>query len=205
MPYRSLRRARVLLVRVRFLVGFPAPNLGLSFSATDSPSACRRSLRTSWSRRTTALGLHSMVIKLSPRHLLLVSHLRIEVLSVVIRPSNQLKITFLEAKDITDLGSLKEAAKIFVPGGANLYSARTIKIKDDESLRTYYFYEFGIDTQHVALVAAVNNGKMTICHIIKRDDLCGIKQLSLCKDVNLNNYCTSEFYYCILISILYQV
>ncbi|XP_075086918.1 uncharacterized protein LOC107811196 isoform X2 [Nicotiana tabacum] len=40
---------------------------------------------------------------------------RSEVLSVVIRPSNQLKITFLEAKDITDLGSLKEAAKIFVP------------------------------------------------------------------------------------------
>ncbi|CAL5427095.1 unnamed protein product [Camellia sinensis] len=36
-----------------------------------------------------------------------------EVLSVVIRPSNQLKITFLEAKDITDLGSLKDAAKIF--------------------------------------------------------------------------------------------
>ncbi|XP_020087027.1 uncharacterized protein LOC109709283 isoform X2 [Ananas comosus] len=87
---------------------------------------------------------------------------RSEVLSVVIRPSNQLKITFLEAKDITDLGSLKEAAKIFVPGGANLYSARTIKIKDDESLRTYYFYEFGIDTQHVALVAAVNNGKAYI-------------------------------------------
>ncbi|KAJ0014213.1 hypothetical protein Pint_19972 [Pistacia integerrima] len=39
-----------------------------------------------------------------------------EVLSVVVRSSNQLKITFLEAKDITDFGSLKEAAKIFVPG-----------------------------------------------------------------------------------------
>ncbi|ONK68029.1 uncharacterized protein A4U43_C05F6450 [Asparagus officinalis] len=82
-----------------------------------------------------------------------------EVLSVVIRPTNQLKITFLEAKDITDLGSLKEAAKIFVPGGANLYSARAIKIKEDEGFRTYYFYEFGDDVQHVALVAAVNSGK----------------------------------------------
>ncbi|ANM70127.1 tagatose-6-phosphate ketose/aldose isomerase, putative (Mog1/PsbP/DUF1795-like photosystem II reaction center PsbP family protein) [Arabidopsis thaliana] len=39
-----------------------------------------------------------------------------EVLSVVIRPSNQLKITFLEAKDISDLGSLKAAARLFVPG-----------------------------------------------------------------------------------------
>ncbi|XP_020589349.1 uncharacterized protein LOC110030777 isoform X2 [Phalaenopsis equestris] len=41
---------------------------------------------------------------------------RSEVLTVVIRPSNQLKITFLEAKDITDIGSLKASAKIFVPG-----------------------------------------------------------------------------------------
>ncbi|XP_059648555.1 uncharacterized protein LOC132294650 [Cornus florida] len=85
-----------------------------------------------------------------------------EVLSVVVRPSNQLKITFLEAKDITDLGSLKEAAKIFVPGGSTLYSARTIKIKEDEGFRTYYFYEFGRDEQHVALLAAVNSGKAFI-------------------------------------------
>ncbi|KAG6518979.1 uncharacterized protein LOC121967217 isoform X1 [Zingiber officinale] len=84
---------------------------------------------------------------------------RSEVLTVLIRPSNQLKITFLEAKDITDLGSLREAAKIFVPGGANLYSGRTIKIKEDESFRIYYFYEFGIDTQHVAMVACVDSGK----------------------------------------------
>ncbi|CAK9167486.1 unnamed protein product [Ilex paraguariensis] len=66
------------------------------------------------------------------------------------------------AKDITDLGSLKEAAKIFVPGGATLYSARTIKIKEDEGFMTYYFYEFGRDEQHVALVAAVNSGKAYI-------------------------------------------
>ncbi|KAJ8753401.1 hypothetical protein K2173_019800 [Erythroxylum novogranatense] len=85
-----------------------------------------------------------------------------EVLSVVIRPSNQLRITFLEAKDITDLGSLKEAAKIFVPGGATIYSARTIRIKEDEGFRSYYFYEFGRDEEHVALVAAVNSGKTII-------------------------------------------
>ncbi|KAB1202290.1 hypothetical protein CJ030_MR8G008688 [Morella rubra] len=85
-----------------------------------------------------------------------------EVLSVVIRPTNQLKITFLEAKDITDLGSLKEAAKIFVPGGSDLYSARKIKIKEEEGLRTYYFYEFARSEQHVALVASVNGGKAFI-------------------------------------------
>ncbi|KAI8547868.1 hypothetical protein RHMOL_Rhmol07G0228600 [Rhododendron molle] len=87
---------------------------------------------------------------------------RSEVVSVLIRPSNQLKITFLEAKDITDLGTLKEAAKIFVPGGSTIYSARTIKVREDESFKTYYFYEFGRDGQHVALVAAVNSGKAIV-------------------------------------------
>ncbi|KAJ4779393.1 hypothetical protein LUZ62_063650 [Rhynchospora pubera] len=87
---------------------------------------------------------------------------RSEILSVVIKPSNLLKITFLEAADITDLGSLKEAAKIFVPGGASLYSARAIKVKAEEKLKTYYFYEFGVDKQHVALVAAINSGKAYI-------------------------------------------
>ncbi|KAG0476808.1 hypothetical protein HPP92_013649, partial [Vanilla planifolia] len=38
------------------------------------------------------------------------------------------------AKDITDLGSLKESSKIFVPGGANLYLAHSYKIKE-EALR----------------------------------------------------------------------
>ncbi|XP_016649606.1 PREDICTED: uncharacterized protein LOC103344681 isoform X2 [Prunus mume] len=88
--------------------------------------------------------------------------IRYEVVSVVIRPSNSLKITFLEAKDITDLGSLKEAAKIFIPVGSTVYSARTIKIKEEEGFRTYYFYEFGIQEQHAALVAAVNGGKTYI-------------------------------------------
>jgi len=87
---------------------------------------------------------------------------RDELISVVIKPSNQLKITFLEAKDITDLGTLKEASKIFVPAGAKVFSARTIKVKDEEDIRTYYFYEFGLDKQHVALMATVNSGKTYI-------------------------------------------
>ncbi|AED93681.1 hypothetical protein AtNW77_Chr5g0112211 [Arabidopsis thaliana] len=85
-----------------------------------------------------------------------------EVLSVVIRPSNQLKITFLEAKDISDLGSLKAAARLFVPGAATIYSARTIKVKEEEGLRNYYFYEFGRDEERIALVASVNRGKVYI-------------------------------------------
>ncbi|XP_044387541.1 uncharacterized protein [Triticum aestivum] len=115
---------------------------------------------------------------------------RLELVSVVIKPSNQLKITFLEAKDITELGTLKEASKLFVPGGAKIYSARTIKVKDQEGIRlflsifkgilqkamasvvkllyeiifcrTYYFYEFRFDRQHVALMATVDSGKTYI-------------------------------------------
>ncbi|KAL1811807.1 hypothetical protein ACET3Z_021872 [Daucus carota] len=85
-----------------------------------------------------------------------------EVVSVVLRTSNSLKITFLEAKDITDIGSLKDAAKLFVPGGATLYSARTIKIKEDEGFRNYYYYEFGREGEHFAVVTAVNRGKVFI-------------------------------------------
>ncbi|RDX61396.1 hypothetical protein CR513_60384, partial [Mucuna pruriens] len=85
-----------------------------------------------------------------------------EILSVITRPTNQLKITFLQAQNITDLGSLKEAARIFVPGGATLYSARSIKIKEDEGFATYYFYEFGKDEQHVALMTGVSSGKAFI-------------------------------------------
>ncbi|KAI9098924.1 hypothetical protein K1719_024691 [Acacia pycnantha] len=85
-----------------------------------------------------------------------------EVLSVVTRSTNQLKITFLEAQDISDLGSLKNAARIFVPGGATLYSARTIKIKEEDGFRTYYFYEFGRYEEHVALMAGVSSGKAII-------------------------------------------
>ncbi|KHN20201.1 hypothetical protein glysoja_023764, partial [Glycine soja] len=85
-----------------------------------------------------------------------------EILSVVTRPANQLKITFLQAQNITDLGSLKEAAKIFVPGGSKIYSARSIKIKEDEGFTTYYFYEFGRDNQHVALMTGISSGKAFI-------------------------------------------
>ncbi|XP_027367262.1 uncharacterized protein LOC113873364 [Abrus precatorius] len=85
-----------------------------------------------------------------------------EILSVVTRPTNQLKITFLQAQNITDLGSLNEVAKIFIPGGATLYSAKSIKVQEDEDLRTYYFYEFGKDEQHIALMAGVDSGKAFI-------------------------------------------
>ncbi|XP_051121117.1 uncharacterized protein LOC127244578 isoform X2 [Andrographis paniculata] len=77
-------------------------------------------------------------------------------------PPNFEDIMEPEAKDIADLGSLKEATKIFVPGGATLYSARNIKVKEEEGYRNYYYYEFGRDEQHVALVAAVNSGKAIV-------------------------------------------
>ncbi|XP_057839434.2 uncharacterized protein LOC131049405 isoform X2 [Cryptomeria japonica] len=84
---------------------------------------------------------------------------RSEVLSVVIKPSNELKLSFLEAQDISDFGSLREAAGLFIPGGATLYAARTIKFKESDVPRTYYFYEFSAQDRHVTLEAAVSQGK----------------------------------------------
>ncbi|KAI3880156.1 hypothetical protein MKX03_008191 [Papaver bracteatum] len=81
------------------------------------------------------------------------------VVSVLTRATNSLKITFLEAKDISDLGSLETVARIFVPGKSTLsvlwgtlYSARIIKIKEEE----------GISTQHFAVVVAARGGKAYI-------------------------------------------
>ncbi|KAF3591108.1 hypothetical protein DY000_02025885 [Brassica cretica] len=108
-----------------------------------------------------------------------------EVVSVVIRPSNSLKITFLEAKDIAELGSLKEAARIFVPGSLKhmhlgkshtvpqrfilLVQSRLRKKKvsgkspfELYSHQNYYLYEFGRDEERIALVAAVNRGRVFI-------------------------------------------
>ncbi|KAL0890786.1 hypothetical protein Bca101_014769 [Brassica carinata] len=105
-----------------------------------------------------------------------------EVVSVVIRPSNSLKITFLEAKDISELGSLKEAARIFVPGSLNhLHLGRPLAVLPLKSFRSscifgsghgllisstasrnYYLYEFGRDEERIALVAAVNRGRVFI-------------------------------------------
>ncbi|XP_058761347.1 uncharacterized protein LOC131634739 [Vicia villosa] len=84
------------------------------------------------------------------------------VLNVITRPASQLKITFLEAQDISGLGSLKEAAKLFIPGGSAVYSARSIKIKEEGGFRTYYFYEFGKDELHLALMAGARGGKVII-------------------------------------------
>ncbi|CAI0551091.1 unnamed protein product [Linum tenue] len=64
-----------------------------------------------------------------------------EVVSVLIRPTNQLKITFLE---------------VWLTG------KRVASTFTGPCFRTYYFYEFGRYDQHVALVAAVNSGKAII-------------------------------------------
>ncbi|KAK6915547.1 hypothetical protein RJ641_020664 [Dillenia turbinata] len=73
-------------------------------------------------------------------------------------PIQSTEITFLVIEDVSDLGSLKDAASIFFPGGETLFSARTRKMKEDEGFRTYYFYEFSRDEQHIALVAVVKRG-----------------------------------------------
>lgn len=87
---------------------------------------------------------------------------RSEVLSVVTRQSSQLKLSFLAVKDVTDLGSLKEAADIFVPLGAKLYVARTIKTSEEDLNRTYYYYEFATGDNYIALEAGASSGQVFV-------------------------------------------
>ncbi|CAL5208555.1 unnamed protein product [Lathyrus oleraceus] len=83
-------------------------------------------------------------------------------LNVITRLSSQLKITFLQVQDISGLGSLKEAERLFIPGGSTVYSARSIKVKEEGGFRTFYFYEFGKDQTHLALMAGARGGKVII-------------------------------------------
>ncbi|GAU46235.1 hypothetical protein TSUD_34200 [Trifolium subterraneum] len=79
------------------------------------------------------------------------------VLNVITRPSSQLKITFLEF-----LITVSHFAHDVHAGGSTVYSARSIKIKEESGFRTYYFYEFGKDDLHLALTAGARGGKVVI-------------------------------------------
>ncbi|KAI5071715.1 hypothetical protein GOP47_0013966 [Adiantum capillus-veneris] len=95
---------------------------------------------------------------------------RSEVLSVVVRQSAQLKLTFLAVKDVTDLGSLRDSAKIFVPAGAKLFAARTIKSTDENPNRTYYYYEFASGGNYVALEAGASGGQVYVLGVTAPKD-----------------------------------
>ncbi|CAM6099364.1 unnamed protein product [Calypogeia fissa] len=87
---------------------------------------------------------------------------RDEVLSIVIKPASKLRLSFYETKDITDFGSIKEAAPNFVPPGARLVSARIINSKASRVPRTYYMYEFLAKGMHFMLLAGVSKGNVFV-------------------------------------------
>ncbi|KAJ7570167.1 hypothetical protein O6H91_01G108700 [Diphasiastrum complanatum] len=51
----------------------------------------------------------------------------LELVSVVICTASQLKLSFFEISDILELGSISEAAKMFIPAGARLAFAQEIR------------------------------------------------------------------------------
>ncbi|MCO5573300.1 hypothetical protein L7F22_027069, partial [Adiantum nelumboides] len=95
---------------------------------------------------------------------------RSEVLSVVVRQSAQLKLSFLAVKDVTDLGSLRESAKLFVPAGAKLFAARVVKATEQNPNRTYYYYEFATGGNYVALEAGASGGQVYVLGVTAPKD-----------------------------------
>lgn len=87
---------------------------------------------------------------------------RQEVLSVVIRQASQLRLSFFETKDISDFGSLKEVAGIFVPAGSKILSARIMNSADTQVPRKYYLYEFVSKDKRVAMSAAAAAGRVYV-------------------------------------------
>ncbi|BBN16384.1 hypothetical protein MPTK1_7g05810 [Marchantia polymorpha subsp. ruderalis] len=87
---------------------------------------------------------------------------RDEILSVVIKPASQMQLSFYQAMDIKDFGSIKEAAPKFVPGGSKLVAARIINSTKSRVPRTYYLYEFVARDKHVAMSAGVAGGRVFV-------------------------------------------
>ncbi|KAG6544209.1 hypothetical protein Mapa_014409 [Marchantia paleacea] len=87
---------------------------------------------------------------------------RDEILSVVIKPASQMQLSFYQAMDIKDFGSIKDAATKFVPGGSKLVAARIINSTKSRVPRTYYLYEFVARDKHVAMSAGVAGGRVFV-------------------------------------------
>lgn len=88
---------------------------------------------------------------------------RKEVLSVVVRNASQLKLSFYETQDITEFGTLEEAAKMFVPAGSKIVAAAALKPTDSRIPRTYYLYEFlAKNDKRVAMSAAAAGGRVFV-------------------------------------------
>ncbi|GAQ79660.1 hypothetical protein KFL_000350160 [Klebsormidium nitens] len=103
-----------------------------------------------------------------------------EVITVVIRDASTLRLSFLQTKDISDLGSLDKAAQLLLPPGAKILKSRVVTQEvdrgqelekvvkslpvdiDTKLKRNYYQYEFYARGQQVALAAAAQNGKIYV-------------------------------------------
>ena len=86
-------------------------------------------------------------------------------ISVSLRGANTLKLTFLQIKDVTEFGDVREAAPLFVPSGATVRgaTARTEPVAgpSGESVdKAYYAYDFEFGSARVLLTAAVEAGNV---------------------------------------------
>ena len=85
--------------------------------------------------------------------------------SVSVRGANTLKLTFLQIKDVTEFGDVREAAPLFVPREAKLLGAsaraeRVVAPSSDFVDKGYYAYDFEFGSARVLLTAAVEAGNV---------------------------------------------
>ncbi|KAI3962776.1 hypothetical protein MKW98_029935 [Papaver atlanticum] len=74
----------------------------------------------------------------------------------------QLVLNLLMGQRYLRLGFIRNSRKNLRARWGTLYFARIIKIKEEEGIRNYYFYEYGLEYQHFAVVVAVSRGKAYI-------------------------------------------
>eukprot|EP00270_Netrium_digitus_P011578 TRINITY_DN369_c0_g1_i6.p1 TRINITY_DN369_c0_g1~~TRINITY_DN369_c0_g1_i6.p1 ORF type:complete len:126 (+),score=25.12 TRINITY_DN369_c0_g1_i6:111-488(+) len=69
----------------------------------------------------------------------------------------------LQVQDVSDFGSLKEAASLLLPGSSRIISMRSFQSSAaTRNPRTYYLYEFEKKGKRVAMSAAVSNGNIYV-------------------------------------------
>lgn len=87
---------------------------------------------------------------------------RRELITLVVRPTTAVQLSFFEIRDVTDFGGIQEAAKVFLPPGTKPLATRQFTATPDQVPRTYYLYEFVANGKHVALSASVAKGKVYV-------------------------------------------
>ncbi|KAG2498419.1 hypothetical protein HYH03_003677 [Edaphochlamys debaryana] len=94
------------------------------------------------------------------------------VVSVLVRPASAIKQMVLQVTDVTQLGTLEEAAKLLLPKGSRVVKGSVLQVNRPPKEtpagpvelppKTYYRYEFTLNGLHVAMNISAQRGRVYV-------------------------------------------